>query len=296
MYVAPTVRTMERVGAEPLAVLRDTEGANTVDILGIDIGGTGIKGAPVDTLTGALLGERWRVLTPSPATPVTMAAAVAEVAKHFDWHGSIGCGFPGVIRSGQVLTAAHLDKSWIHSNAQEVFREATGCPVTVLNDADAAGYAEMRFGAGQGRNGLVLLVTLGTGIGSALFYDGRLIPNTELGHIEIRGKDAEKRAAASAREKKGWTWKRWARHLNEYLRCMEAYLTPDLIIIGGGISKKAEKFLPLLTVKTEVVAAQMQNEAGIVGAALAALVQPPAAEPVTPCAAADDVPASSVSC
>jgi polyphosphate glucokinase len=248
-----------------------------VEILGIDIGGTGIKGAPVDTLTGELLGERFRLLTPSPATPAAMSATVAEVAAHFSWHGPIGCGFPAAIRGGKVRTAGHVAKEWIGCEAEKLFQEATGCPVTVLNDADAAGYAEMRFGAGQGRQGVVLIVTLGTGIGTALFIDGHLVPNTELGHIEIRGKDAEVRAAASARDRKGLSWKKWARRVDEYLKHMNAYLWPDLIIVGGGASKKADKFLPLLTVETEVVPAQMENEAGIVGAAIAVLYRQPQA-------------------
>ncbi len=252
-----------------------------MEILGIDIGGTGIKGAPVDTVTGALLGERLRLLTPAPATPAAICAVVAEVAAHFSWHGPIGCGFPAVIRAGQVRTATHVDKGWIGCEAEKLFQEATGCPVTVLNDADAAGYAEMRFGAGQNRHGVVLIVTLGTGIGTALFVDGRLVPNTELGHIEIRGKDAERRAAASVRENKDLSWKKWARRVDEYLQHMNSYLWPDLIIVGGGVSKQADKFLSRLTVKTEVVPAQLENEAGIVGAALAALYRQPAAdEPV----------------
>ena len=242
-----------------------------MEILGIDIGGTGIKGAPVDTLTGELRGERFRLLTPSPATPAAVSATVAEVAAHFSWHGLIGCGFPAAIRGGQVRTAGHVAKEWIGCEAEKLFQESTGCPATVLNDADAAGCAEMRFGAGQGRKGVVLIVTLGTGIGTALFIDGHLVPNSELGHIEIRGKDAELRAADSARERNDWSWKKWARRVDEYLQHMNAYLWPDLIIIGGGVSKKADKFLPFLTVETEVVAAQMENEAGIVGAAVAAL-------------------------
>ena len=250
-----------------------------MEILGIDIGGTGIKGAPVDVHTGKLLGERLRILTPVPATPEAVSAAVAEVAGHFSWQGPIGCGFPAVIRRGQVCTAVHVDKGWIGCNAQTLFGDVSGCPVTVLNDADAAGYAEMRFGAGQGRDGVVLLVTLGTGIGSALFVDGHLVPNTELGHIEIRGKDAEKRAAASVRENKDWSWKKWTRRLDEYLWYLNNYFSPDLIIIGGGISEKHDKFLPLLTVEAQVVAAHLENEAGIVGAALAALYQQPAAAP-----------------
>lgn len=251
--------------------------ASMVHILGIDIGGTGIKGTPVDTATGALLEERFRILTPAPATPEAVSAAVAQVATHFAWQGPIGCGFPAIIRRGQVCTAVHVDKAWLGCDAQTLLSEATGCPVTVLNDADAAGYAEMRFGAGQGQPGVVLLVTLGTGIGSALFVDGHLVPNTELGHIEIRGKDAERRAAASVRENKGLSWKKWARRLDEYLQYLDDYLSPDLIIIGGGISEKHDKFLPFLKIETKVVAAHLANDAGIVGAALAALYQQPGA-------------------
>ena len=242
-----------------------------MEILGIDIGGTGIKGAPVDTLTGELLGERLRLLTPSPATPAAVSATVAEVAAHFSWRGLIGCGFPAALRGGKVRTASHVAKEWLGCEPERLFQEATGCPVTVLNDADAAGCAEMRFGAGQGRQGVVLIITLGTGIGTALFLDGHLVPNTELGHIEIRGKDAEVRASASARKRNNWSWKKWAHRVDEYLQYMNAYFWPDLIIIGGGVSRKADKFLPLLTVETEVVAARMGNEAGIVGAAVAAL-------------------------
>src|SRR5262245_60835817 len=225
-----------------------------------------------------MLGERFRLLTPSPAPPAAVSATVAEVAAHFSWHGPIGCGFPAVIRGGKVRTAVHVAKEWIGCEAEQLLQESTGCPVDVLNDADAAGYAEMRFGAGQGRQGVVLIATLGTGIGTALFINGHLVPNTELGHIEIRGKDAEVRAASSARERKHLSWKKWARRVDEYLKHMNAYLWPDLIIVGGGVSKKADKFVPLLTVETEVVAAQMQNEAGIVGAAVAALHRQPPVE------------------
>jgi polyphosphate glucokinase len=243
-----------------------------MEILGIDIGGTGIKGAPVKIATGELLAERYRLPTPSPSTPEAVSATVAEVTRHFNWTGPIGCGFPAAIRNeGTVLTAANVSKAWIGRNARQLFAEATGCPVMVLNDADAAGYAEMRFGAGQGKQGVVLIVTLGTGIGTALFINGHLVPNTELGHIELDGKDAERRAASSARERKQLSWKKWARHVDAYLTCMQHYLWPDLIIVGGGVSKDADKFLPLLTVETVVVPAQMRNEAGIVGAALAAL-------------------------
>ncbi len=242
-----------------------------MNILGIDIGGTGIKGAPVDTATGALLAERHRIPTPTPATPEAVSSTVAQVVQHFRWQDAIGCGFPAAIRTGQVLTAANIDQAWIGANAQALFADATGRLCTVVNDADAAGYAEMHFGAGRGVHGTVLIVTLGTGIGTALFVNGHLVPNTELGHIEVNGKEAEKWAAASVREHKQLSWKKWARRLDTYLTRLEAYFWPDLIIVGGGVSKKHEKFLPRLTLETRVVPAQMRNEAGIVGAALAAI-------------------------
>lgn len=241
-----------------------------MEVLGIDIGGTGIKGAPVNVTTGELTGERERIPTPHPATPEAVIATVAQVVEHFNWRGSIGCGFPAVVKGGEVHTAANIAPEWIGVNAQHLIEQATGQSATLINDADAAGLAEMRFGAGKGRRGLVLIVTLGTGIGSALFIDGHLVPNTELGHIEIRGKDAERRAAESVRERKQLSWKKWAGRVDEYLQTMERLLWPDLIIIGGGVSKKHEQFLPYLTVHAELVPAQLLNEAGIVGAALAA--------------------------
>ena len=253
-----------------------------MDILGIDIGGSSIKGAPVNTDTGELLAERFRLPTPPGALPADVSVTVAQVVEHFHWQGPIGCGFPAVVRHGQVLTAANISRTWIGQDALQLFAQTTGCPVVVLNDADAAGCAEMRFGAGKDRPGVVFMATLGTGIGTALFVDGSLVPNTELGHIEIRGKDAEKRAAASVRERRKLTWKRWAKHVNEYLCYIEFYLRPDLIILGGGVSSKADKFLPLLHLDTAVVAAQMSNEAGIVGAALAAASYPHTGEQAAP--------------
>jgi polyphosphate glucokinase len=241
-----------------------------MDILGIDIGGTGIKGAPVDTLTGALITERKRIPTPVPAKPHAVAEVVAEVVKSFDWHGPVGCGFPAVIQNGVALTAANIHPRWVETNAEALFAEATGCPVKVLNDADAAGMAEMAFGAGRGRMGTVLIITIGTGLGTAIFIDGHLVPNTEMGHIEIRGKDAERRATDAARKREKLTWKKWAANFDEYLRTMERLIWPDLIILGGGVIKKMDKFVPLLTVKSEILAAQLLNDAGIVGAALAA--------------------------
>jgi len=239
-------------------------------MLGIDIGGTGIKGAPVDLATGKLAAERLRIATPQPATPSAVVGVVGEIVHHFAGHDRFGCTLPSVVRDGVALTAANIDKSWIGTDGRSLLAKQTGCSVVLLNDADAAGLAEMRFGAGHGRRGLVVIVTLGTGIGSALFHDGKLIPNSELGHLEVRGKDAEERATDRARQEKEMSWPKWAGHVEEYLGRLEALLYPDLFIIGGGVSRKAEKFLPLIHLKTEVVPALLQNEAGIVGAALAA--------------------------
>ena len=246
-----------------------------MEILGIDIGASGIKGAPVDTRTGEMMAERLRIPTPEGAEPEAVSQVVAQLVRHFHWSGPIGCGFPAAVRHGRALTAVNISSHWVGESVVELFRQAVGRPVTVINDADAAGLAEMRFGAGRGRPGLVMILTLGTGIGTALFIDGRLVPNTELGQIEFRGKMAEKRAAAVVRERQNLSWAKWALRLDEYLHRMEYYFWPDLMILGGGVSKKSEKFLPLLTLQTEVVTAQMLNNAGIVGAALAALPQSP---------------------
>jgi polyphosphate glucokinase len=241
-----------------------------MEILGIDVGGTGIKGAPVNTASGELAAERFRLLTPDPATPDAVAGVVAEIVDHFQWKGPVGCGFPAAIRRGEVCTAANISKRWLGVQAARLFEEAAGCPFTVANDADVAGLAEMRFGAGRGREGVVLVLTLGTGIGSALFVDGHLVPNTELGHIEVKGRGAEEWAAESVREAKDLSWKKWSARLNVVLEKLHAYLWPDVIILGGGVSKKHEKFLPRLSVNCELVPAELRNQAGIVGAALAA--------------------------
>lgn len=241
-----------------------------MEILGIDIGGSGIKGAPVDLSKGALSAPRHRIPTPQPATPEAVAETVGEIAAHFSWQGPVGCGFPAVIRRGTAHTAANVDRSWIGAQADALFSKATGCPVRVANDADVAGLAEMRFGAGRQRDGVVLIVTLGTGIGTALFVDGRLVPNTELGHIELKGRDAETWAADSAREREDLSWKKWAKRVDAFLQRMQAYLWPELVIVGGGVSKKHQKFIPLLKTEVEIVPAQLFNEAGIVGAAVAA--------------------------
>lgn len=241
-----------------------------MEILGIDIGGTGIKGAPVDTERGVLLAERQRIDTPKPARPQDVADVVSELVRQFDWKGPFGCTMPSVVRHGVVYTAANIDKSWIGTNATHLFHQQTGLPVDVVNDADAAGIAEMQFGAGREQQGVVIILTFGTGIGSALFVNGILVPNTELGHLEIRGKDAELRASERARIERDLSWEKWAEKVSEYLQRMEALFWPDLFIVGGGASKKADKFLPLLELNTPIVPAQLLNDAGIVGAAMAA--------------------------
>jgi polyphosphate glucokinase len=239
--------------------------------LGIDIGGTGMKAAPVDTATGTLLAERKKIDTPQPATPDAMAEVVKELVSSFSWDGPIGCTFPGVVVDGTLLTAANVDKSWIGTNASALFGKATGQTVTMLNDADAAGVAEMTFGAGKGHAGTVLLLTFGTGIGSALFTRGTLVANTEFGHIQMHGEDAEKRASERAKVVHDLGWKHWAERVDEYLRHMEALVWPELIIIGGGISKEHDRFVPLLSgLHAKVVPAAMLNDAGIVGAAMTA--------------------------
>ncbi|NBE93004.1 ROK family protein [Nonomuraea sp. KC401] len=236
-----------------------------MDVLGIDIGGSGIKGAPVDTEAGKLTEERLRIPTPRPSKPGEVADVVASIVKHFGWSGPVGVTFPGVVVDGVVLTAANVDRSWEGVDAAVLFGGAT-----VLNDADAAGMAEMTFGQGRGRQGTVLVLTFGTGIGSALFTDGRLVRNTEFGHLQVRGKDAEHRASAQVREDLDLSWKAWAGRVEEYLRYVEMLFTPSLIVIGGGVSKKAGKFLPHITLDTPVVPADLRNEAGIIGAACAA--------------------------
>lgn len=241
-----------------------------MQILGIDIGGSGIKGAPVDITSGDLLAERYRIKTPRGAEPEPMAEVVAQIARNFDWNGPIGIGFPAPIKSGNVMMAANISEKWIGLNADALFSRVTASPCTTINDADAAGLAEMAFGAGVGQPGTVIMITLGTGIGSAVFHRGRLLPNTEFGHLEIDGKEAESRASDAARQRAGLSWNKYAKRLNRYLETMEKLFWPNLFIIGGGLSKEHERFLPLLTIETHVVPAQLLNEAGIVGAALAA--------------------------
>ena len=241
-----------------------------MQVLGIDIGGSGIKGAPVDTETGNLLAERIRIKTPGDAEPQPVADVVAEIAKAFRWNGPIGIGFPAPIKAGVAMMAANISDKWIGTNADDLFTKTTGCDCTMINDADAAGLAEMRFGAGRNQMGTVIMLTLGTGIGTAIFNEGHLLPNTEFGHLEMRGRDAEHRVSDAARERDLLTWKKYAKRLNRYLKEMEKLFWPDLFIVGGGISKEANKYLPMLHIRTPIVPAQLLNQAGIVGAALAA--------------------------
>jgi polyphosphate glucokinase len=236
---------------------------------GIDIGGSGIKGAPVDLATGVFAGERVRIPTPEESTPRNVAKVVAEVVNSFDLDKNvpIGVTFPAVILHGVAQSAANVDKSWIGTNVEKAVHHATGRRVLAVNDADAAGYAEVLYGAAKGVDGVVLVVTLGTGIGSALIVDGHLVPNTELGHLEIDGHDAESRAAESARDRDGLDWDAWGERLQRYFTVVENLFWPDLIVVGGGVSKHHEKFLPLLDLRTKIVPAELRNAAGIVGAA-----------------------------
>lgn len=238
----------------------------------MDIGGSGIKGAPVDLNRGDLAQERHKVLTPQPATPDGVAGCVVEVVRHFDWDGPVGVTFPGVVTGGVTRSAANMDKAWVGvDTAALLSARLDGRAVTVLNDADAAGVAEMAYGAGRGVDGTVILLTLGTGIGSALFTGGHLVPNSELGHLELKGHDAETRASVKAKDDGDLTWERWAHRVGKYLAHVEMLFSPDLFIIGGGVSRKPEKFLPLIEgVRARIVPAELQNNAGIVGAAMAA--------------------------
>lgn len=241
-------------------------------MLGIDVGGSGIKGAPVNTRTGKLAAERVRVPTPDPATPESVIGEIAAIAASFKWKGGIGIGFPAAIRRGIALTAANIDRAWLGCDVARLAKKATGCAVTVLNDADAAGLAACRFEAQAGK-GIVLFVTIGTGLGTALFVDGMLVPNLELGHLLLEGHGiAEHYASDAARDRDDLDWPTWAARFNEYLCHLEQLCWPDLILLGGGVSRKAEKFVPLLTTRTPVRACGLRNEAGIIGAALAAEV------------------------
>ncbi|GAB6897809.1 polyphosphate--glucose phosphotransferase [Kineosporia succinea] len=244
---------------------------------GIDIGGSGIKGAPVDLSAGRFAADRLRIPTPSPSTPGAVADVVAEIVASFgdaSGTGPIGVTFPAVIQHGVARTAANVDKTWIDTDVDTLFTARLGRSVHVVNDADAAGVAEARFGAAKDARGTVIVVTLGTGIGSAVLLDGKLVPNTELGHLEIDGHDAEHRAADSARERDDLSWEKWAHRLQTYFRTVENLFWPDLFVVGGGVSKKSEKYLPLLDIRTPIVPAQLLNDAGIIGAAVLATETP----------------------
>ncbi len=237
---------------------------------GVDIGGSGVKGAPVDVADATLTAPRHRIETPKKPTPDSLADVVAEVVGHFDWKGSVGCTFPGVVRAGVVRTAVNLHDSWVGVDAAGLLADRLGQRVMVMNDADLAGLAEVRYGAGRAHDGVVVMVTFGTGIGTAVFNDGVLVPNTEFGHIELDGDEAEAQASDRAREQDDLSWKQWAKRVTAYLRRLEDLLWPDLFIVGGGVSKQADKFLPLVDIRTPVEPAQLRNDAGIVGAALVA--------------------------
>lgn len=246
-----------------------------MNVLGIDIGGSAIKGAPVDTRTGRLLAERWRIETPKPLTPLAMSRAVAEIAEQFRWRGRIGIGFPGVVQKTRTVSAPNLHAKFTGCDTGALFAGAVAGSVALVNDADAAGLAEIRFGAGRGVRGTVLLLTLGTGVGSALFHDGVLYPNTEFGHLPIRGRSAERYVSTAARKRRGLTWEDWATELGAYVQTLERLLSPELIIIGGGASAKNEKFFHHMKSRARIVPAAFHNQAGIVGAALWAARQKP---------------------
>lgn len=245
--------------------------------IGVDVGGSGVKAGLVELATGALAGPRLRVPTPDPSVPDAVVATISGVVRRVGRAAKldvksvpIGVGLPAVVLDGVSKTAANIDRGWVDFDAGTALTAALGRSVHVLNDADAAGLAEMRFGAGAGESGVVFVLTLGTGLGSGMFNDGVLVPNTELGHMEIRGRDAERRSAAIARTRRGLSWKAWANDLDEHLHAIDKLFWPNLIILGGGVSKNADKFIPRLTVRPRVVPATLRNDAGIVGAAMAA--------------------------
>lgn len=244
-----------------------------MELLGVDVGGSGIKGAPVDVESGALRAKRYRIPTPKPATPDAVAAVIAKIARHFNWTGPLGCCIPARVKQGVARTASNIDDSWIDTRVVDLFSEAVGAPAVVMNDADAAGIAEMQFGAGRNAGGLVLLLTFGTGIGSTLFYDGVLVPNTELGHLYLRHDvHAERFAADSARKRERLSWEAWGERVQDYLDHLEFLLAPDVIILGGGVSRphKLDRYFHALHTEASLRPAELQNEAGIIGAAYAA--------------------------
>lgn len=239
-------------------------------IVGVDVGASGIKGAVVNIETGELLTERHKLPTPNPATPDAMADTFAELLKILDWKGPVGCGFPAIIKKGVAYSAANIDKSWIGVNVEEIFGKTSGCEVIALNDADAAGIAEMSFGMGKDMQGVVMLITVGSGLGSALFVDGKLVPNTELGHVYLKGQEhvAEFRASSAAKKREDLGWKEWGGRLNDYLEHLDRVFSPDRVILGGGISRKYDKYKEYITTSIDVVPANLRNNAGSIGAAL----------------------------
>lgn len=243
-----------------------------MEILGIDIGGSGIKGALVNAETGEMLTERFRIPTPKSRNPKDMAQVVAQVVEHFEYNGPVGCGFPSIVKNGVCMSEGNLDPSWVGINIDELFTEATGHEFTVLNDADAAGYASINYGIGKGKQGLVIMITIGTGLGSGAFFNGVLLPNFELGQIPYKKhKKIEKWAAASAKEREGLSYEKWGKRFNKFLKYVEIIVSPDLIIVGGGTSKDWDEFSQYITVDTQVVKAELMNHAGIIGAAVACL-------------------------
>lgn len=243
---------------------------NTKKVLGIDIGGSGVKGAIVSTKKGKMLTERFRIPTPQPATPKAVAKVMKEIVDHFEWKGLIGVGYPGVVQNGYARTASNVDNAWIDADIDTLFSKTTKCKVHVVNDADAAGYGEMKYGAGKKEKGSVFLITVGTGLGTVMFSKGKLVPNLELGHLILNGGDAEKYSSDAARKRDNLSWADWAARFNEYLNRVEELFWPELIIIGGGVSKKDDKFLNLLKTRAKLIPAKLLNEAGIIGAAIAA--------------------------
>lgn len=240
-------------------------------VLGIDIGGSGIKGNLVDVTSGALLGDRFKIDTPQPSSPDAVADAVSEMVRHFGHAGLVGCTFPAVVRRGVALTAANVDPAWVGVDVDALLEARTGLTFHVLNDADAAGVAEMRFGAGRDRQGVVLVLTFGTGIGSGLFVDGTLVPNSELGHLHLDGHaPVESWAAARAKDAEDLEWEEWAGRVDRFLAHLNRIFSPDLFILGGGVSRKWDRWGGVLTTPVETVPAELENEAGIVGAAFAA--------------------------
>jgi len=252
-----------------VTVARKKASQDVQPLLGIDIGGSGIKGALVDPATGNLTTERHRIDTPQPSTPEAVAETVSQIVEFFDYTGVVGCTFPAIVKRGVTLSAANVDKGWVGFDADALLTKTTGCDVHLLNDADAAGIAEATFGAGKGVAGVVILLTFGTGIGSAMFQDGKLVPNTEFGHLFLdKGQEAEAWAADRIRKDDDLSWKKWGKRVDAYLKHLEFIFSPDLFILGGGVSKKSEKYMEFLGPETPVVPAELLNEAGIVGAAL----------------------------